>query len=642
MGKLRSKLLPWPLLIAASMLAVFTVTRAGLAVYAGPSAVPFSLWPWIFLKGLGFDLPVVLTAIAPVLFYEALLPASWRAHSRHRALKLGAFWALLSLLLFVAAAEAVFWTEFSTRFNFIAVDYLLYTNEVIGNIVQSYPVGWILGAIAAVAGLATWSLRRAVAHAGPDKFTKTGRLFVLALAGALPAAGYALSDIDRMTGLGNTYADELSGNGVMSFAAALRRNELDYDKLYRTLPQERADAVLKRLGVERSPLSAAVQKDMFDKATDPLPLKRRPRNVVIITVESLSASFLGAYGSAEGLTPNLDRLAREGLKFERAFATGSRTVRGLEALSLGIPPIPGQSVVRRPQNGHLSTLGEVLQQQGFSTLFIYGGYGYFDNMNAYFNANEYQIVDRRVFPEASVIFENIWGVADEVLFSNAIAAIDRETVKNKPFFAHVMTTSNHRPYTYPPGRIDIPSPGGRRGAVKYTDYAIGAFIKEAASRPWFRDTLFVITADHCASVAGKTKLPVEKYRIPVILYAPALLKPGVFKHAVSQIDIPPSLLELLGKNGDDYFFGRPFFKPGANPERAFISNYQALGYLRRDVLTVLLPRKQVESYRVNPVTLEQTPIPPDPGLVEEAVAYYQTASRAFKSGALKLTHPPGR
>ncbi|OGR64004.1 MAG: sulfatase [Elusimicrobia bacterium GWB2_63_22] len=640
MGKSRY-LLPWPLLIAASLLAVFTLTRAGLAVYAGPSAVPFSLWPWIFLKGLGFDLPVIMTAVAPVLFYEALLPASWRAHSRHRALKLGAFWALLSLLLFIAAAEAVFWTEFSTRFNFIAVDYLLYTNEVIGNIVQSYPVGWILAAIAALAGLATWGLRRVVVHAGPDNFTKKGRVFVLALAGALPALAYALSDIDKMAGLGNAYADELSGNGVLSFAAALRRNELDYDKLYRTIPQERADAVLKRLGVERSPLSASVQADMFDKSTDPLPLKRRPRNVVIITVESLSASFLGAYGSGEGLTPNLDRLAREGLKFERAFATGSRTVRGLEALSLGIPPIPGQSVVRRPQNGHLSTLGEVLQQQGFSTLFIYGGYGYFDNMNAYFNANEYRIVDRRVFPEASVIFENIWGVADEVLFSNAIAAIDRETVKSKPFFAHIMTTSNHRPYTYPPGRIDIPSPGGRRGAVKYTDYAIGAFIKGAAARPWFKDTLFVITADHCASVAGKTKLPVEKYRIPVILYAPALLKPGAFKHVVSQIDIPPSLIELLGRKGDDYFFGRPFFETGANPERAFISNYQALGYLRRDVLTVLLPRKRVESYHVNPVTLEQTPIEPEPALVEEAVAYYQTASRAFKSGALKLPHPPG-
>ncbi len=642
MGKLRSKLLPWPLLIAASLLAVFTVTRAGLAVYTGPSAVPLSLWPWIFLKGLGFDLPVILTAVAPVLLYEALLPASWRAHSRQKALKLGAFWALVSLLLFVAAAEAVFWTEFSTRFNFIAVDYLLYTNEVIGNIVQSYPVGWILAAIAALAGLATWSLRRVVAHAGPDKFTKKGRLFVLALAGALPALGYGLSDIDRMTGLSNAYADELSGNGVMSFAAALRRNELDYDKLYRTIPQERADAVLKRLGVARSPLSAAVQADMFDKATDPLPLKRRPKNVVIITVESLSASFLGAYGSEEGLTPNLDRLAREGLKFERAFATGSRTVRGLEALSLGIPPIPGQSVVRRPQNGHLSTLGEVLQQQGFSTLFIYGGYGYFDNMNAYFSANEYQIVDRRVFPKESVIFENIWGVADEVLFSNAVAAIDRETGKSKPFFAHIMTTSNHRPYTYPPGRIDIPSPGGRRGAVKYTDYAIGAFIKEAAGRPWFKDTLFVITADHCASVAGKTKLPVEKYRIPVIMYAPALLKPGVFRQVVSQIDIPPSLIELLGKNGDDHFFGRPFFETGATPERAFISNYQALGYLRRDILTVLLPRRQVESYRVNPATFAQTPVEPEPDLVEEAVAYYQTASRAFKSGAMKLTHKPGR
>ena len=638
MGKLRSNLLPWPLLIAAAMLAVFTITRAGLAVYEGTSAVPLSLWPWIFLKGLRFDLPVILAALAPVLLYEALLPGAWRLHNRQKAVKFAAFWCLMALLLFIAAAEAVFWTEFSTRFNFIAVDYLLYTNEVIGNIVQSYPVGWILAAIVSVAGLATWSLRRIVVHAGPETLTKKSRLILLGLALTLPPLGYGLSDIDAMTGLNNSYADELSGNGVMSFAAAMRRNELDYEKLYRTIPQERADAVLKHLGVYRSPLSAAVQTDMFDKATDPLPLKRRPRNVVVVTVESLSASYLGAYGSTEGLTPNLDRLARESVKFERAFATGSRTVRGLEALSLGIPPIPGQSVVRRPQNGHLSTLGEVLQKQGFATLFIYGGYGYFDNMNAYFNANEYQIVDRRVFPEESVIFENVWGVADEVLFTNAVAAIDREAGRDKPFFAHIMTTSNHRPYTYPPGRIDIPSPGGRRGAVKYTDHAIGAFIKEAKTRPWFKDTLFVITADHCASVAGKSKLPVEKYRIPLLFYAPALVRPGSSGHVVSQIDVPPSLIELLGKNGDDYFFGRAVFKPGANPERAFISNYQELGYLRRGILTVLLPRKRVESYSINPVTFAQTPVAPDPDLVEEAVAYYQTAAKAFKSGAMKLSH----
>ena len=117
-----------------------------------------------------------------------------------------------------------------------------------------------------------------------------------------------------------------------------------------------------------------------------------------------------------------------------------------------------------------------------------------------------------------------------------------------------MTTSNHRPYTYPDGRIDIPSPGKRPGAVKYTDYAIGKFIEDAHAKPWFNDTLFVFIADHCAAVAGKSRLPVEKYHIPLIMYAPALLKPATFDLTMSQIDVVPTLLVAI--RGREYRMGK--------------------------------------------------------------------------------------
>ncbi|MEQ1674212.1 MAG: sulfatase-like hydrolase/transferase, partial [Candidatus Nitrotoga sp.] len=162
-------------------------------------------------------------------------------------------------------------------------------------------------------------------------------------------------------------------------------------------------------------------------------------------MESVSAAFLGAYGATSGWTPNIDQLAREGIKFERVFATGTRTVRGLEALSLGTPPVPGQAIVRRPNNEHLATIGEILKLQNYSTFFFYGGYGYFDNMNAYYSGNNYQVIDRTDFPEESVMFENAWGVADEALFDNTFATLDKEFQHNRPFFAQIMTTSNHRP-----------------------------------------------------------------------------------------------------------------------------------------------------------------------------------------------------
>ena len=637
----RSAIPFFPPLVAFLVLIIFSATRIGLGIYAGFDLVEPTLWPGMIIKGMYFDLAVIAVLISFICLYEAMLPNRWRGSRWHGVLRLVWLWAAISLLLFGAVAEATFWIEFSTRFNFIAVDYLLYTHEVIGNIRESYPVPGIMSAIGVTAAVAVWLLRSKIRAIDATPVTKNGRIALITAAILLPTLSLSMSNVDQMQGLDNAYADELSGNGLFTFAAAMRRNELDYDKFYLTLPQETADATLEQLGVKREPLSIALQKRSGkDEAEDPTPFTKRPRNIVLISVESLSASFLGAYGATTGLTPNLDQLAREGLKFERVFATGTRTVRGLEALSLGTPPVPGQAIVRRLNNEHLNTIGELLEYQGFSTFFFYGGYGYFDNMNAYFSANDYRVIDRTDFPQESVVFENVWGVADEVLFNNTLTVLDKEASKNKPFFAQIMTTSNHRPYTYPNGRIDIPSPGGRDGGVKYTDYAIGKFIDDAKTKPWFNDTLFVIVADHCAAVAGKSKLPVENYHIPLIFYAPALLKPGSYAPMVSQIDIAPTLIEVLGKSGDDYFFGRPFFESHNQQERVFISNYQELGYLSQGVLTVLLPQRRVESFRIDPKTYAATPAAVDPQRLNEAIAYYQTASRAFKGGNLRASDHP--
>ena len=630
-------------LLALALMALFTATRITLLCMTGSTNVPLARWPRVFLLGAWFDALVALALATPFLLLGAVLPDRPLRGRTGYWLRFSGLWLFWSLALFVAASEITFWIEFSARLNFIAVDYLLYTHEVLDNIRESYPLAWILCGIAVGALLPALLLAR-----GPARPPRSWRRRACSGLAALliPGTVFLCGNIDHMYGSGNTYADELSGNGWMSFCAAMRRNELDYDRFYATIPQVEADRILQRLGVERVPLSQALHPQA-DEDEEPMgPLRRSPRNLVLISVESLSADFLGCYGGTQGLTPNLDRLAAEGFRFQETYATGTRTVRGLEALSLGIPPIPGQAVVRRPENKHLATLGQILDMQGFHAMFLYGGYGYFDNMNDYFKGNDHQIIDRTDFPKASGVFANAWGVADETLFQQAILAMNRATAGGKRAFAHIMTTSNHRPFTYPDGRIDIPSPGGRKGAVKYTDYAIGQFIEAARKEPWFKDTLFVITADHCASVAGRSQLPVNRYRIPLIFYGPDLVAHGSHEGRISQIDVPPTLLELLGVHGDDYFFGLSIFEQKPEWQRAFISNYQALGYLKRNTLTVLLPRRKVEAYRVDPKTGEQTPVPVDPELRKEAIAYYQTAAHAHKLHRLAaplsatLLHPP--
>ena len=399
-----------PLLAASIALLVWGLLRAVLWMTTGPADAGWNSIPRILALGLWFDLATLAFTIAPWLLASALLPDRWRRSRAFVGLGWLALWAATAMLLFDAISEVTFWWEFSTRFNFIAVDYLVYTREVIGNIRESYPVPWILAGIAAAALLIVLVLRHFVRlSVAPRNVLQ--RLGLAALAIVLPVMSLVATNLDQMSGSGNAYADELAGNGLYSFVAAFRRNELEYDRFYRTLPQEEADAILLGLGVERQPLSDALKPDEVE---DPVlqmgPFKRRPRNVVLISVESLSAEFLGAYGSKAGLTPNLDRLAGEGLRFTRFFATGTRTVRGLEALSLGIPPVPGQSIVRRLDNEHLATVGEILEHQDRHISFIYGGYGYFDNMNAYFRGNDYETFDRGQFP-AETVYSRTRGVS---------------------------------------------------------------------------------------------------------------------------------------------------------------------------------------------------------------------------------------
>ena len=629
---------PFTALIAAIALLAWGALRVALWIRTGPATAQWGNAPVIFVRGAWFDLATLAFVLAPAWLVAALVPNRWRNARPYRFLRWAAVGSLLFVLLLLCIAEFLFWNEFSTRLDFIAVDYLLYTHEVIGNIVSSYPVFLLTTGAALLAGIAAWLLSRRVVLA-TRTFTFPWRAALVAAAVAVPSLAYLAADVDQMAASSNAYANQLGTNGLFTFASALRRNELDFDRNYLTMPPQEAHATLRRLGVprERLPNAEPRASALVPAALTALPA-RRPRNVVLITVESLSADFLGAFGNTRGLTPNLDRLAREGVLFDHLFATGTRTVRGLEALSLGSPPIPGQAIVRRPNNDHLATVGTLLKQRGYETFFMYGGYGYFDNMNTYFAGNGYDVVDRTDFPRASIPSENIWGVADEALFTNAFTPLDRASARGRPFFALVMTTSNHRPFTYPEGRIDLPQ-GTREGAVKYTDYAIGEFITRARSKPWFDDTLFVIVADHCAAVAGKTKLPVAKYRVPLILYAPAFLAPTVSSRVGSQIDVPPTILHALGFGSDErYFFGQSLFR-GA-PDRAFVSNYQELGYYKNDVLTVIAPRRRAEAYAVDPLTFEATPRAIDPTLLMEAIAYYQTAAREFRSGALKLGSRP--
>ena len=274
--------------------------------------------------------------------------------------------------------------------------------------------------------------------------------------------------------------------------------------------------------------------------------------------------------------------------------------------------------------------------KGYDSEFLYGGYGAFDDMNAFFAGNGYGVHDRTEIADKDIHHENVWGVADEDLYTLALSRFDRAHAAGKPFFAHLMTTSNHRPYTFPANRGPWPQKQ-RTSAVRYTDWAIGDFLARARKHAWFADTVFVFTADHCAMSAGKAALPAFRYRIPLWVYAPGHVAPGTFDGLMGQIDIAPTLLGLLGMDYDSRFYGVDVFEHA--PDRAFVGTYQLLGYLRDDRLVQLAPHRHVASLRpAMRADLAQPAIADDPAATLQAVSFYEAAAHAFRDGAMRSWH----
>lgn len=233
-------------------------------------------------------------------------------------------------------------------------------------------------------------------------------------------------------------------------------------------------------------------------------------------------------------------------------------------------------------------------------------------------------------------FKNAWGACDGDVYDWVLHTADQDHQAGAPFHYFIMTSSNHPPFTFPEGKIDLP-PQTDRAAVKYTDFAIGEFIEKAKSKPWFSNTLFVIVADHCAKSSGKTNLPLQQYHIPLIIWQPSLVPAQRVEKRVSQMDVAPTIAGLLHWSYKSLFFGKDILKMKPEEERAFVATYQKLGYYRGDSMTVLQPVRDLKQYQVNAVDFNFTPISENLSHAEESISYYQTASELFFKGLFKPT-----
>ena len=591
----------------------------------------------IFKQYGGGVVKIVLAFLGlKILFFALMLFLPKQRLKIRNSLYFTTLFLYVLLIIFNAVSEYFFYNEFGVRYNFIAVDYLIYTTEVIGNIMESYPIIPLFTAIFVVTGLATWWIYKKTKDSLLQLPNLVQKLTLLGVFVVLLAISLSFAEKINLK-KGNIFQQEIAANGMVKFYEAFSNNTLDFFTFYPTVDQKTAEKnTLLPLGTTTLSRPITSEKPELQK------------NVVLISIESLSAAYMKAYGYEESVTPFLDQLAQKSLFFTNLYATGNRTVRGLEALTLCIPPTAGESVIKREkENKNKFTTGSVFKSKGYSVKYLYGGYSYFDNMKDFYGGNGYEIVDRDNFTPEEITFANVWGVCDEDMAKKAISEMNKDYKAGKPFFHHWMTVSNHRPFTYPEGKIDIPADSkSRKGGVKYTDYSIMKFFEMAQKQPWFKNTVFVIVADHCSSSAGKTELPMDKYRIPAMIYSPEFVAPQKFSQVTSQIDVMPTVLGLLNFKYQSKFLGQDVFSKNFVP-RAYIATYQDLGFIKDNYLTVISPTKNIKQYQLvqKPNTNTTTEFNiyytenllqdnPRKDLVDQTISNYQSTSFWLKNKML--------
>lgn len=615
-----------------SLLACWLGLRLVLFLAFRPST-PLSDDALAFLSGFQRDLFVGLLFTIPLLFWLSITPEHRFGARWHRVLFWSTclvFWLVEVFLLFT---EYFFFEEFKSRFNTVAVDYLLYPHEVFVNIWESYHVGIVLAVCLILS--AGWVFAASKLFAGMWEQPFASRKGWLYFGGTF-ALALALSPCIHFKGARvstDRTLNEIANNGALAFVAAAWTHNLDYGAFYKTMGKdqayERARHLLAEPGSEFVESGQSIHRRVAGDAN-------RPRlNVVLFLEESLGSEFWGCLGRTNTLTPEMDRIAlQEGLLFTNLYASGNRTVRGMEGVLSSFPPLPGDSIVKRDLSDNVETVARILKRDGYSTLFLYGGRGLFDGMRSFAVRNGYdRFIEQKHFEHPT--FKTIWGVCDEDLYARTVEECRELARTGQPFLATVLSVSNHKPYTYPTGRIpENPDEHRRENAVKYADFALGQFFRAAKREAFWTNTVFVVVADHGARVYGEQTIPIHSYEIPLVMAGPAVVKtPQRIGQLGCSLDVAPTLLGLIGRPYDTMFFGRDLFKVRPGEGRALLNHNRDIGLLAHDRLVVLGLMQTAEFYGGDPKRVEVSLLPQpsdaDRELENDAMALFQVADDLY-------------
>ena len=595
--------------------------RAALIAWQWPRVAATDSWPQVLLQGARNDLMTAGLFAAPMVL---LLPVFALAGRVTLWVRFCTGWFSISLLamVFLELATPQFLIEFDSRPNRLFIEYLQYPREVLAMLWGGYRL-LLLGALAAIVGMGIWTLRHFDQCRCATRTWSTGAVLlawplVMALLIVMIRSSFQHrpANLSTFAFCDDAMVNSLVANSTYSVLTAVygMKNESHSSDMYGTMPvSEMVDRVRKGMGVAHGDFLSEELPTLHKQVAT---VRRgKPRNLVIVLEESLGAGFVERLGG-KPIAPYFHKLGAEGIWFQRLYATGTRSVRGIEAVVAGFPPTPAQSTVKLSKSQRdFATLASVLRKSGYRSEFVYGGESHFDNMRGFFLGNGFgTVVDRPHFLQPR--FVGSWGVSDEDLFEMAHERLVALDAADQPFFLLVFSSSNHTPFEFPDGRIELVDAEKQtvNNAVRYADFAMGEFVARARRSDYWGETVMMVVADHDTRVYGDDLVPIDKFHIPGVILGQDI-EPRQITSVASQIDLAPTLLSLLGVDSEHPFVGRDLTRtlpefgnadPALRP-RAMMQFDRNYAWLEDGRATILLPDGSSKHFAYDHGTRELRP-----------------------------------
>lgn len=623
-------------------LIMMSSSRLGLSLWQSERVSAVDGWFPLFLQGIRIDISSLCWLYSLIIILTYLFSGNhFLGRCVQRFIRI---WLTLTsvFIVFMEIATPAFIETYDFRPNRLFVEYLVNPKEVFTMLANGHLLALVLTPIlTALFALFFWKLSGTVCRDlhYPKQWYLRPILLILVAAITFLGARSSLQHRGINPAMVAFSSDPLVNSLVLNsgysvlFAIQQMKNEDNSSEIYGKMPLAEVVETLKQ--ARGRPDSDYISAQLPTLTKNSATYQGKPKNLVIVLEESLGAQFIGTLGG-KPLSPNFDRLAQEGWLFENIYATGTRSVRGIEAVTTGFTPTPARAVVKLTgaQSGFFS-IAEFLSKQGYHTSFIYGGEKHFDNMASFFYGNGFQyIVDQNDYVNPK--FVATWGMSDEDLFDKADETFKKLHQEGKPFFSLVFTSSNHDPFEFPDGKIELyeQPKQTRNNAAKYADYALGYFFDLAKQSDYRKDTIFLVIADHDSRVYGNSLVPIKHFHIPALILGEGI-EAKRDPRLVSQIDMPTTLLSLIGASGNYPMLGYDLTKP-ENPNRALIQFDKTFAYMRGDQVAILQQSQPTRGFIYDRVAKELIPADVPEEMKKQALAYALWGSYAYKQKLHKM------